>query len=208
MKNHLKLFASLLLATGLAACSQQAPEEAVSSAPEESAEAFIARVNEELEGLREGLGAAGWVRATYITEDTAILSAAASERYAEWHSHTVAEALKYDGQELSAETHRALGLIKLGASLPSPNDAAKRKELARLATDLKGMYGAGKYCRSDNDCLSLADMETILAESRDYDQLLEAWKGWRTISPPMRDQYARYVELANEGARELGYGNL
>lgn len=208
MKNCLMLLASVLLATGLAACSQQAPEEAVSSAPEESAETFIARVNEELEGLREGLGAAGWVRATYITEDTAILSAAASERYAEWHSRTVAEALQYDGQELSAETRRALDLIKLGASLPSPNDATKRKELARLATDLKGAYGAGKYCRSDNDCLSLADLETILAESRDYDQLLEAWKGWRTISPPMRDQYARYVELANEGARELGYGDL
>lgn len=208
MKNFLMVVASLLLVTGLAACSQRAPEEAVSAAPEESAEAFIARVNEELEELREGLGAAGWVRATYITEDTAILSAAANERYAEWHSRTVAEAMKYDSQELSAETRRALDLIKLGASLPSPSDAAKRKELARLATDLKGTYGAGKYCRSDNDCLSLADMEMILAKSRDYDQLLEAWQGWRTISPPMREQYARYVELANEGARELGYANL
>jgi peptidyl-dipeptidase A len=208
MKNYLKLFAGVALAVSLAACSQQAPEEIVSSAPAESAEAFVARVNEELEELRKALGAAGWVRATYITEDTAILSAAANERYAEWHSRTVAEAVKYDGQDLSPETSRALNLIKLGNSLPSPNDAAKRKELARLATDLKGMYGAGTYCRSDNDCLSLADMENILAENRDYDQLLEAWKGWRTIAPPMRDKYARYVELANEGASELGYSNL
>jgi len=112
-----------LASAALAACSQQAPEEAVSSAPEESAEAFIARVNEELEGLSRDRGAADWVRATYITEDTAILSAAANERYAEWHSGTVAEAAKYDGQELSAETRRALNLIKLSASLPSPDDA-------------------------------------------------------------------------------------
>ena len=94
MKNYLTLLASLLLATGLAACSQQAAEEAVSSAPEESAEAFITRVNDELKVLRTDQGAAGWVRATYITEDTAILSAAASERYAEWHSRAVAGAAK------------------------------------------------------------------------------------------------------------------
>jgi hypothetical protein len=76
MNNYLKLFAGLALAASLAACSQQAPEDAVISAPAESAEEFVARVNEELEELGKALGAAGWVRATYITEDTAILSAA------------------------------------------------------------------------------------------------------------------------------------
>ena len=44
--------------------------------------------------------------------------------------------------------------------------------------------------------------------SRNYDELLEYWQGWRTISPPMRDMYERYVELANEGAAELGYKDL
>jgi len=208
MKNYLTLFASLLLATGLAACSQQAAEEAVSSAPEESAEEFIARVNGELRELGKDLGAAGWVRATYITEDTAILSAAANERYAEWHSRTVAEAAKYDGQELSAETRRGIDLLKLGTSLPAPKDAAKRRELMQIATDLKGMYGAGKYCRSDGDCISGTELEGLMTELRDYDELLELWEGWRTIAPPMRAMYERYVELANEGANDLGYDNL
>jgi peptidyl-dipeptidase A len=208
MKNYLTLFASLLLATGLAACSQQAAEEAVSSATEESAEEFIARVNGELRELRKDLGAAGWVRATYITEDSAILSAAANERYAEWHSRTVAEAAKYDGQELSAETRRGIDLLKLGTSLPAPKDAAKRRELMQIATDLKGMYGAGKYCRSDGDCISGTELEGLMTELRDYDELLELWEGWRTIAPPMRAMYERYVELANEGANDLGYDNL
>ncbi len=35
--------------------------------------------------------------------------------------------------------------------------------------------------------------------------LLEAWTGWHSVAPPMRDEYQRLVELANEGARELGY---
>jgi len=208
MKIYLKLFAGVALAASLAACSQQAPEETVSSAPAESTEEFVARVNEELDELGKALGAAGWVRATYITEDTAILSAAANERYAEWHSRTVAEAVKYDGQELTAETRRAIDVLKLGTSLPAPKDAAKRKELTRLATDLKGMYGAGKYCRSEDDCISGNELEGLMTELRDYDELLELWVGWRKIAPPMRDMYERYVVLANEGANELGYDNL
>jgi len=48
----------------------------------------------------------------------------------------------------------------------------------------------------------------VFQDSRDYDELLDAWVGWRTVSPPMRDRYERFVEIANEGAKELGYGDL
>ena len=65
------------------------------------------------QGVLAKLGAAGWVRATYITEDTAILASAANERYAEWHSRTVEAASAYDDVELDATTRRALNLIKL-----------------------------------------------------------------------------------------------
>jgi peptidyl-dipeptidase A len=203
-----KLLISLAVFVLVSACGQGADEPAAAAAPTETAEEFIARVNVELEELGRELGAAGWVRATYITEDTAILSAAADERYAKWHGDAVKQAVLYDGQDLSPETRRALELIKLGTSLPTPDDAAKRKELTRLATDLDGMYGAGKYCRSDNDCLSGNELEALMQSARDYDELLEYWIGWRKIAPPMRDKYTRYVELANEGAAGLGYGDL
>ena len=45
----------------------------------------------------------------------------------------------------------------------------------------------------------------IMANSTDPAELLDAWKGWRTISPPMRSDYTRFVELSNKGARELGF---
>jgi len=204
MKNIILIVAATAM---LGACSEQA-NVGGPSGPTESAEEFIARVNSELEELGRELGAAGWVRATYITEDTAILSATAGERYAKWHSRTVGEAARYDDLELSSETRRALNLLKLGTSLPAPNDAAKRKELTRLATDLKGMYGAGKYCRSEDDCLGISELEGLMQQSRDYDELLDLWAGWRSVAQPMREKYARYVELANEGANELGYSNL
>ena len=194
----------------LVACGPQSSDPVVVTAepPMDSAEEFVARVNDELIDLNREGGAASWIRATYITEDTAIISSLADEKYAEWHSRTVKQAAMYDGQELAPATRRALDQLKLGTSLPAPDDADKRKELARLATDLRGMYGAGQYCRSDNDCMSLQDIENTLADSRDFEQLKEAWVGWRTISPPMRDKFQRYVELANEGASELGYSDL
>ncbi len=208
MKKLAGIFAGALLVVAMGACSQQASEESAVSVPTETAEEFIARANAELEELSREIGAAEWVRSTYITQDTAIVAAAASEKYAKWHSGMVQQALAYDGQALSAETARAINLLKLGTSLPTPNDPAKRKELTLIATELEGLYGAGQYCRGDDDCISGSELEGLMQSTRDYGLLEEYWTGWRTIAPPMRDKYQRYVELVNEGAGELGYSDL
>lgn len=173
-----------------------------------SPEAFLAEVNAELEALGKQGGAAGWVRNTYITEDTGVLAARASEDYLKFHSEAVARAKAYDGQDLDARTRRDLMLLKLGTSKPAPNDAAKRKQLAEISVRMPGVYGAGKYCDENGDCGGLDVLEPIMANSRDYDELLEAWTGWRTISPAIREDYQKFVELTNEGARELGFADL
>ena len=208
MKHFVKTAASVLFAASIIACSPQTTDRAASAAVTETAAEFVSRANAELKELSSEIGAAQWIRATYITLDTAIVAAAASEKYAKWHSGMVQQALQYDGQELAPETRRAIKLLKLGTSLPTPNDSAKRKELTMIATELQGMYGAGQYCKNSDDCTGLPELEDTMFNSRDYDELVEAWTGWRTISPPMRDKYQRYVELVNEGASELGYSDL
>ena len=209
MKNLAKVLAGGLLVVMVAACSEQSADDAAATAaPTETAEEFVARANAELEELNRETGAAEWVRSTYITEDTAVIAAAASEKYAKWHSGMVQQALAYDGQEMDASTRRAIDLLKLGTSLPTPKDAAKRKELTRIATEMEGLYGAGQYCRNDDECIPGSTLEGLMQTSRDYDELEEYWTGWRTISPPMRENYQRYVELVNEGAGELGYSDL
>ncbi|MFO7262380.1 MAG: M2 family metallopeptidase, partial [bacterium] len=50
-------------------------------------------------------------------------------------------------------------------------------------------------------------LSDTLALSRDPDRLLEAWVGWHSISIPMRQDYQRFVELVNEGARGLGFAD-
>ena len=46
-----------------------------------------------------------------------------------------------------------------------------------------------------------------MATSRDEKALRAAWEGWHTISPPMRKDYERFVELSNKGAKELGFAD-
>lgn len=205
------LFAACI-ALAVAGCDADVTVTSDADRSSETADEFVDRINAELVELGTGLQATDWVRATYITYDTAILSSLARQTYAKWHSQAVLESLRYADQNLSSGTARALKLLKLGISEPAPQDPAKRKELAEITTALAGMYGAGKYCPGDDadgrDCLSLGELENIMAESRDYDENLDAWLGWHTVSPPMRDKYRRFVELANEGAAELGFTNL
>ncbi len=44
--------------------------------------------------------------------------------------------------------------------------------------------------------------------SRDPSELLDAWNGWRTIAPPMKEKYIETVRIGNRGAQELGYTHM
>jgi peptidyl-dipeptidase A len=77
---------------------------------------------------------------------------------------------------------------------------------------MEGVYGKGKYCREkapagQEACLDLQEITRITANSRNEAELKEVWRGWRTVSPPIRKDYQRFVELANKGARELGFAD-
>jgi peptidyl-dipeptidase A len=100
-------------------------------------------------------------------------------------------------------------LLRQGLSTPAPDDPAKREELTTLSTRMRSMYSAAKWCPGGPEtCRNLDQLADTLVKSRDWDEELEAWKGWHTTSRPMRKDYQRFVELVNEGARELGYGDL
>lgn len=195
-----------ILATG---CGAQSADDTGSKRQSESADEFVARVNRELAELGREVNAAGFTQATYITPDTQLLNAKAFERYLAYLSDAVEQAKRYESQQLSPETARSLMLLKLNVAAPAPPDPAKRAELTQIAARLEAMYGEGKYCpKGPESCQNIDDLSNTLAESRDYDALLEAWKGWHDIGAPMRQDYQRFVELANEGARALGFQDL
>jgi peptidyl-dipeptidase A len=173
------------------------------------AEAFMKKVEDELQDLGVRAARADWVRQNFITDDTEILSAQAQEKLTAVTTKYVLEARRFDSLKMPTELARKFKLLKLSLVEPAPNNDEERAELTRIATSLDSDYGKGKYCKAQPDgsrkCLTLDDLSDIMASSTEADQLLDAWIGWHTISSGMRGRYARFVQLSNAGARELGF---
>jgi peptidyl-dipeptidase A len=174
------------------------------------AEEFITGAEERLSDLWIRNERAAWVRENFITHDTETISARTYQELMAATAELAKEAVRYDGLDLPPDVERKLGKLKVSLPLAAPADPGRQAELSRIVTELGGMYGTGEYCPEGEtgDCLDLGALSRIMADSRDEAELREAWTGWRTISPPMRDLYARFAELGNEGARELGFADL
>jgi peptidyl-dipeptidase A len=173
------------------------------------AKEFIAQSEMQLAELLQENERMAWVYSNFITEDTERLAATANEKYTALQVQLAVEAAKYyQIEDLSADTRRKLSILRSGITIPAPGDPAKTAEQSGIGASLGGMYGKGTYCYSNGNCLDLPHLGDIMAESRDPVALLEAWDGWRKVSMPMKGLYARQVELANEGAAELGFADL
>ncbi|WP_050436221.1 M2 family metallopeptidase [Chondromyces crocatus] len=214
--------------SGAASPQAVAAASATPAAPTvEEARAFFAEVDQELRRLWTDSSRAAWINQTYIIEDTDALSAAAESASMEFLNRVTKAATRFDGMKLPAELARQRTLLKVATTLPAPSDATKRAELAELLVTMGSDYGKGKYCPAEGKtalgkylvvkgkkgtekkkCLTLPDLSDILRESRDWNEQLEAWTGWHAIAPPLKKKYERYVELGNEGAREIGFSDL
>ncbi len=178
------------------------------------AEAFMKKAEPQLEDIGIRASRASWVQENFITDDTEIVAAQAQEKAIALTTQLALDARRFDGLKMPPELARKFMLLKLSLVAPAPNNDAERKELTEIATWMDGAYGKGKYCKPQaagaatdgkQKCLSLNDLSRILATNTNPDELLDAWVGWHTISPPMRKKYARFVELSNKGAKELGF---
>ena len=177
------------------------------------ARAFMDRVETELLASSNEASRAAWVQATFITDDTEAISAKANERLLTKTNEFVVAARRFDGLQMPPDLVRKFMLLRLNGS---PTDPKLVAEMTQVASALDGMYGKGKYCRGGSsgasskagdgeNCLGIDQLDVLMAKSRNPKELQELWEGWHTISPPMREKYARLVELSNQGAREFGF---
>jgi peptidyl-dipeptidase A len=171
--------------------STQTPPPATPAGPTaEEAARFVQDAEARLAKLSEDQQRAAWVQSTYITHDTQILAARENERLIGAGVELAKQAARFDNLELPYDTRRKLNLIKLSLVSPGPSDPALTAELARLAAELEAAYGSGEYCppgKTGEDCLDINEISNIMRTSRDPKKLLEVWRGWHTVSPPMRD---------------------
>ncbi|WP_224362987.1 M2 family metallopeptidase [Hyalangium versicolor] len=175
------------------------------------AKQFADRVNADLKRLFTRQATAEWIKSTYITDDTEQNAAWINEEVLAYMNQAIKDSRRFDGLKLDSDTARTLHLLRVNSPLAAPSDPQKRAELTTIAAKLEGTYGKGKACKKDKagkeTCKDLGELEDVMAASRNYDELLEAWSGWHRVSVPMRPLFERFVALSNEGAKEIGFAN-
>jgi len=203
MKSRFLIAASaVVLLSAAAPASAQAPKPTAAEA-----KAFVDKAEAAIAANSEYVNKSSWVRATYITEDTQWLEAKAQAEQTELVARLAKEAARFDGVKTDPVTARKLKLLKLYLVLPAPGREGAAQDLATLASRLDSTYSTGKFAYGGKT-LTLNDAEDVLASSRDPAELKAVWEGWHSVAPPMRGDYAKLVEIANEGAREQGFKDV
>ncbi len=170
------------------------------------ARTFMDKAEKRLRELTTESQRASWIQSNFITDDTEALAAQANQRTIEGTMQLVKQARRFEGMQMPEELVRKFKLLKLSLTAAAPSNSAESAELTRLMASLEGTYGKGKYDPpGTSKSLTLEDITKIMAASRDPAELLDVWKGWHAIAPPMRKDFRRYIELANKGAWELGF---
>ncbi|HET7816365.1 MAG TPA: M2 family metallopeptidase, partial [Sphingomicrobium sp.] len=219
----MKLAASVSLAAlALAGCvtnppaapvttAEAPPPPAVNTGPAPTADQareFVARAEKELAELNVISQRAQWVNATYITDDTDALAAHFGTLDTELRVRLANEAARYANVAgLDYDTNRKLNLLRSALVLPAPTTAGAAAELNTISTRLQSTYGKGRGTL-DGKPMTGNDLEEKMGTVRDPADLKEMWTSWHTnVGRPMRQDYSRLVEIANQGAKELGFAD-
>lgn len=206
---------AVCLAVGALLCASGAritKAQAKASTPPtvEEARKFIEEAEQNLFDLGIKAGRAAWVQENFITDDTEAIAADLGEVANTAATKYAKEAHRFDSLQLPPELARKRLLLELATGFPAPDDPKAQKELAQILSSLDGDYGKGKWC-PDGDkkpCLDVVAVGKLMATNRNPAELKAAWLGWHAVGAPMRQRYARMVELGDQGARELGYPDV
>ena len=210
MKSSVSLLALALSACLAAGCTTTGDESAAAPPPPAAetpaaptaaeADAFVARAERELAEFGVINARAQWVNATYITQDTDALAAHFGTIGTEMGVRLATEAARYQNvPDLSPDTRRKLNILRSGLTLPAPTTEGAAAELNRISTDLSSQYGRGRGTMNGQP-LTGNEIEARMGTVRDPEELREMWTSWNNnVGSPMRQHYARMVEIANAG---------
>lgn len=174
----------------------------------EGARAFVAAVEKDLADLTVIGSHAAWVNATYINEDTDALNAYFGTIGTEKAVKYATEAAKYAAVPgLDPDTARKLNILRTALVLAAPTTPGAAAELNDITTRLQSAYGKGRATHKGKT-ITGDDAEALMGDLRDPAQLAEIWQSWHeTTGRPMRADYQKMVEIANAGAKELGFAD-
>ena len=173
------------------------------------ADKFVAAAEKELSDFGVFGAQTAWVNNTYITDDTDALNARMGTQGTEMAVRLAGQAAKYQALPgLSYDTKRKLDFLRQGLTLPAPTTPGAANELNVISTRLNSNYGKGKGTLKGQP-INGSDIEAEMGTNRNPAELSEMWTSWHNnVGAPAKTDYVRMVEIANAGAKELGYADV
>jgi len=143
---------------------------------------------------------ANWAYETNISAQNQARVTEVEIRLNEMQLSIIQEAMGYHG--VNKDEQRQLMLISLKAG--APRDRKVQKRMSELGAQMVEIYSTAKV---DGKVLE-PDLTNIMAKNRDYDQLLEAYIGFRNATGPrIKKLYPDFIAAQNEGARDAGFAD-
>ncbi len=204
-KPLLKTAASWIAIAAFAAACATAPTQQAGPAPDEAG-AYVQAAEEELTEKLEYAARIAWVYNTNINYDTEWLLQRSDAEMTETLVRLASGAARYDDLDLPADTERQINLLRLSLTLPAPQTPGAADQLSQITTRLASIYSTGRIDYQGRQ-VTLDELETLMGTERNPARLEEMWTEWHAVAAPMREDYARMVEIANQGARDLGFDN-
>ena len=211
-KPLLKAAASWIAIAAFAAACATTPTtgagaDAQGPATAEQAQAYVEAAERELAERSEYEGRIAWVYNTYINFDTEWLLQRSDADATEARVRLASGAGRFANLDLPPDTRRKIDLLRLSLVLPAPQREGAADQLSQITTRLASIYSTGRIDYRGRQ-VPLDELETLMGTERNPARLEEMWTDWHAVAAPMRQDYARMVEIANEGARDLGFEDV
>ncbi len=184
------------------------------------ASAFLTRVDGELRKVFVAGSLAEWAYETDITDAHEAAASAANNEQNIAITRLVKEARTYEPiiGKLSPIEQRELHVLIYMTGQPAPDDPKLAKDLADIEAKMVAAYGGGEVCGPKDPidpktkkpkCKDIEEVSKVLQKTRKPAEALAAWQGWHdTVGHAERDLFVKYVGLANQGARAIGFKDV
>ena len=170
---------------------------------------FVAAAEKESLDFSVDNARVAWINATYITDDTDALAAQYGAKGTEMAVRFALDAARYQTVAgVSSELQRKLTILRTGITLPAPTTAGAAAELNTIATRLQSAYGKGRGTLGGKE-INGSDIEDEMGKTHTPAEYQEMWTSWHDrVGKPMKADFVREVEIANAGAKELGFPDV
>jgi peptidyl-dipeptidase A len=183
------------------------------------AKQFVADTDKEIRRLYVEVSVTEWANETDITKEHGEAAAKASAEQATAITKAIKAARKFDPilDKLDPATRRQLLLLKFSGQ-PAPDDPKQTEELAKIGEEMTATYGKGVCVQTAGEasktstkeqCKDIEVWSKQLQKIRKPAELLKTWQTWHdAVGRAERPLFVRYVELANAGARGVGFKDV